>query len=107
MYNLLDNHGAVVNWRKLEDKIVSDLAANQSLVLSGPGYAKVSVAKTVTVSKIGGSATGIGHLGSMSAVKVGAAIPALGPIFGFAIISAGALLLVQQWIKKVDRGECQ
>jgi hypothetical protein len=91
---------------KLKTKLVSDLTADQSLVLSGPGFVKVNVAKTVTVSKIGGTA-GIGQLGSLSAVKVGATIPALGPIFGFAILSAGALLLVKQWIKKVDRGECQ
>jgi hypothetical protein len=91
----------------LKTKMVSELSANQSLVLSGPGFVKVNVAKTVTVSKIGGTATGIGQLGSFSAVKVGATIPALGPIFGFAILSAGALLLVKQWIKKVDRGECQ
>ena len=86
--------------------VTSELAADQSLILSGPGTVKVSVAKTVTVSKMAGSA-GTAHLGSLGAVKLGAAIPAIGPIFGFAILSAGALLLVKQWIKKVDAGECQ
>ncbi|MBF0381832.1 MAG: hypothetical protein HQL69_12485 [Magnetococcales bacterium] len=90
----------------MKTKMISELTADQSLVLSGPGYVKLNVAKSVTVSKIGGTA-GIGQLGSISAVKVGATVPALGPIFGFAIISAGALLLVKQWIKKVDSGECQ
>ncbi|MBF0357312.1 MAG: hypothetical protein HQL70_01820 [Magnetococcales bacterium] len=91
----------------MKTKIVSELAADQSLVLSGPGYVKLNVAKSVTISKLGGSTSGIGQVGSLTAVKLGATIPALGPIFGFVILSAGALLLVKQWIKKVDSGECQ
>jgi hypothetical protein len=93
--------------KNLKTRIISDLAADQSVVLSGPGYVKLTVANSVTVSKLGGSASGIGQAGSLSAVKIGATIPALGPIFGFAILSAGALLLVKQWIKKIDSGECQ
>jgi hypothetical protein len=90
----------------LKTEVVTNLAVDQSLILNGPGTVKVTAAKTVTISKIIGTDAATGHLGTLGAIKLGATLPALGPIFGFTILSAGALLLVKQWIKKVDRGEC-
>ncbi len=91
----------------LKTLINSKLATGQTLILNGPGKVQISAAKTVTISKIGGSVGGIGNLGNFGSLKLGASIPALGPVLGFAILTGGAALLVRQWIKKVDRGECQ
>ncbi|MBF0453963.1 MAG: hypothetical protein HQL72_03985 [Magnetococcales bacterium] len=91
----------------MKTKIVTDLATDQAVVLSGPGAIKVSAAKSVTVSKAVGSKAGFSQMGSMGTAKLGSAIHVLSPFFGFALLSAGALLLVKQWIKKVDNGECQ
>jgi hypothetical protein len=87
----------------LKTEVISKLAADQSLILSGPGTVKISAAKSVTISKAGASQFG----SSIGIAKLGASLPALGPFFGFALLSVGALFVVRQWIKKVDNGECQ
>ncbi|MBF0448135.1 MAG: hypothetical protein HQL67_08055 [Magnetococcales bacterium] len=91
----------------MPSKIVTDLAVDQSIVLNGPGLVKISAAKTVTVSKMASVQFGSSHAGSIGALKLGSAMSATGPVIGFALLSVGALLLVKQWMGKVDRGECQ
>ncbi|MBF0444815.1 MAG: hypothetical protein HQL68_04445 [Magnetococcales bacterium] len=87
----------------MKTKLATNLAADQSMTLSGPGVVKINAAKTVTVSKVAGG----GHLGSAGALKAGTMLHTLAPLFGFVLLSAGAVLLVKMWIEKVDRGECQ
>lgn len=83
----------------MQNRIATDLATDQSLVLSGPGVVKVKAVNTVSITKLSTSKTAAGKLGSTGFAHLGPAIPALAPILGFAALSVGAFLLVKMWMK--------
>ena len=90
----------------MKTSIAGNLAANQSIILSGPGAVKVTAAKSVSISSSIATNAGLSQLSS-GVAKAGAILHPLGPLFGFVVLTAGAFLLVRQWSKKVDSGECQ
>ena len=89
----------------MPNRIVTDLAADQSLVLNGPGAIKINAVKTVTLSKskIAGTkaAASASHIKAAGVAQhVTSMATSLSPVLGSVTLSLGPLAIVSMWAKR-------